>query len=672
MHRLAASLAKTVALRLANPRPIDRDRVPFSMKVEQNDMSAIRGVWGTVLPRVRPVAGKHGTTGSESSGDGVGVGVDTSDATGSRQQSMHVQSSVDAGSSVDTSTDDGTHDGSLRNAAVEVDSVDNTADSVIVRAVSDDSGVSDIDDVISSDDIPSTLHRFSHAGRALMLSMLSSDSKSSFNRNRFSTTPRKPVPSYTAPSWREVATTSRLNVPLRSFIDMIHPISWPLSSYLRPKKGGANRHSDRRTSFSLSPESGPPPFVSAINLSGSSLPGLAGVTVGLTPSPHVQVLMDRISVFDMQQRMYNIFEETAMRRYRGFGSSLLNGLGANMARHSRIAGDKWWQLGLLDTNCDEYIDALELVTALSTLPGDVIHRYTGSRDPAEVWMKLASEFSGAVHGQNEVMDRLLLVTARIGDYNCSTSVHREICTKVQLSQRYAENYVLKRSDLRRTAPSSWSDDAIPIPIAAKDVPAHITAWLPIPISALVFSPPVSRMLTALMMLTPHPDRKAPKLHDGIAANTPPKALTYQSPFRNSYVGYSSVTPDNIRRFRELMSNDPHLMCLNDDVIHGWQQIHFDFFHSFFRRKLGDITGPVPIELYPAHPLNDIPSFEKMKKMLVETKGKNYDRLSVLPDAADLAKDPPEPMDKTHGAEIYIHMSDSWLVKMRMLSLGGIC
>jgi hypothetical protein len=59
-------------------------------------------------------------------------------------------------------------------------------------------------------------------------------------------------------------------------------------------------------------------------------------------------------------------------------------------------------------------------------------------------------------------------------------------------------------------------------------------------------------------------------------------------------------------------------------------------------------------------------------MLVETKGKNYDRLSVLPDAADLAKDPPEPMDKTHGAEIYIHMSDSWLVKMRMLSLGGIC
>jgi hypothetical protein len=382
-------------------------------------------------------------------------------------------------------------------------------------------------------------------------------------------------------------------------------------------------------------------------------------------------------VFNLHHKLAWALQEGADHRFRTYYSVHTATLTTNLIRHQRIAGDKWWQLGLADTNCDEYIDALELITALSTLPRDVIHRYVGSHEPLKVWTSLSKEFMAAVDTQDEVMDRLLLVTARLGDLDCDSAKHSVTCQRVQSTQLYTKEYVAKRSALIRNAESSWKHDAVPVPISVRAVPEHVKAWLPIPMSALVFSPPVSRLFTMMQMLTPHPIPAETKGNNGLATDTPPKFISKDITQTGEFIGYSHDQQDNVEKFNIIFNNDPDVMCVNDNIERssGWNPASYDYFDSFFRRKLGRVTKYAPVELYPPRPLSDIPSFEKMTEWARTCTDDDvcpFDRSTVMPDAEELSRDPPEPVDPVGNSEVYLDVADAWLVKMRMRALGGLC
>jgi hypothetical protein len=243
--------------------------------------------------------------------------------------------------------------------------------------------------------------------------------------------------------------------------------------------------------------------------------------------------------------------------------------------HARSLGDRFWELGAVDTNCDDYIDPLELATALSATKVEILEHFTGCRTHTCLWDRAADE-ARPLFQAPEVLDRVLSVAAAAGDPACVSAAPgrapkpelKSACDMVVRGYAFARDYVDAKAWLARDTANNNStadaDAAQPVPLSLAQVPADVLAALPLPLSLFVHSPPVTAVFTASELLQRRGFRNSAQ-NTGLAASLPPKFPHTPSKLSESFVMYTDNEAGNARSIKNLKTKRPALVCINDDV-----------------------------------------------------------------------------------------------------------
>jgi hypothetical protein len=294
-----------------------------------------------------------------------------------------------------------------------------------------------------------------------------------------------------------------------------------------------------------------------------------GTTSVMRPAHHQATVVDSVLLMDLHHRAGWAYEETRSRRFRGIGDTQFNALVMNHLVHARSLGDRFWELGAVDTNCDDYIDPFELATALSSSKVEVVEHFTGCTTHECLWNRIAAEAKPLLQSP-EVLDRLLSVAAAAEPPTCTAAVPgraakldlKSACDMVVRAHTFARDYVDAKAWLASSGASA--DDAQPVPLSLAQVPDDVLAALPLPLSLFVHSPPVSAVFTASALL----QRRGPitsARNTGLATSLPPKFPHTPSRLSESFRMYTDNEAGNARSINGLKTKRPMLVCINDDI-----------------------------------------------------------------------------------------------------------